>query len=269
MAAVPELVQRDAFAFQRGGSEFFRHNGVAAAYSRESGSLREAAELDGAFLRSLYLIDGVGHVVFADEGFVGGIEQNQRVVGERIVHPFLQLGLGQGGARGVVGVAEVDDVDALVRNLRDEVVLGGTRHVGDVAPLAVFLQYSGTSAHHVAVYIDRINRVGHAYAVVVAENVADVSRVALCSVVHEDFRRTEVDAAWKVIVLDDGFYQEVVSLLGTISTECPYVSHLLHCLVHRFDADRWQWPGNVSDTQTDDLLLGMCYPESIYLLGYV
>ena len=73
----------------------------------------------------------------------------------------------------------------------------------------------------------------------------------------------------KVIVLDDGFYQEVVSLLGTISTECPYVSHLLHCLVHRFDADRWQWPGNVSDTQTDDLLLGMCYPESIYLLGYV
>ena len=269
MAAVPELVQRDAFAFQRGGSEFFRHNGVAAAYSRESGSLREAAELDGAFLRSLYLIDGVGHVVFADEGFVGGIEQNQRVVGERIVHPFLQLGLGQGGARGVVGVAEVDDVDALVRNLRDEVVLGGTRHVGDVAPLAVFLQYSGTSAHHVAVYIDRINRVGHAYAVVVAENVADVSRVALCSVVHEDFRRTEMDASRKVIVLEDGFYQEVVSLLGTISTECPCVSHLLHCLVHRFDADRWQWPGNVSDTQTDDLLLGMCYPESIYLLGYV
>ena len=33
---------------------------------------------------------------------------------------FLQLGLGQGGTRGVVGVAEVDDVDALVRNLRDE-----------------------------------------------------------------------------------------------------------------------------------------------------
>ena len=60
LAAVPELVQRDAFAFQRGGSEFFRHNGVATAYSRESGSLREAAELDGAFLRSLYLIDGVG-----------------------------------------------------------------------------------------------------------------------------------------------------------------------------------------------------------------
>ena len=27
----------------------------------------------------------------------------------------------------------VDDVDALVRNLRDEVVLGGTRHVGNVA----------------------------------------------------------------------------------------------------------------------------------------
>lgn len=103
LAAVPELVQWDAFAFQRGGSEFFRHNGVATAYSRESGSLREAAELDGAFLRSLYLIDGVGYVIFADEGFVGGIEQNQRVVGERIVHPFLQLGLGQVVPVGLLG----------------------------------------------------------------------------------------------------------------------------------------------------------------------
>ena len=74
------------------------------------------------FFAPLYLIDGVGHVVFADEGFVGGIEQNQRVVGERIIYPFLQLGLGQSGSRRVVGVAEVDDVDALVRNLRDEVV---------------------------------------------------------------------------------------------------------------------------------------------------
>ena len=151
----------------------------------------------------------------------------------------------------------------------DEVVFGGTRHVGDVAPLAVFLQYSGTSAHHVAVYIDRINRVGHSHAVVVAQNVTDVSRVALCSVVHKDFRRTEMDASRKVIVLDDGFYQEVVSLFGTVSTECLRISHLFHRLVHRFDADRRQWSGNVSDTQTDDFLLWVCYPESIYLLGYV
>ena len=35
------------------------------------------------------------------------------------------------------------------------------------------------------VYIDRINRVGHAYTVVVAENVTDVSRVALCSVEND------------------------------------------------------------------------------------
>ena len=87
-----------------------RHNGVATAYSRESGSLREPWN---RWRTSLPLSQMEGYVIFADEGFVGGIEQNQRVVGERIFN--LSAWLGQGGALWLSG-AEVDDADVPMKS---------------------------------------------------------------------------------------------------------------------------------------------------------
>ena len=45
LAAVPQFVQGNTFAVGSPGHDFFRHYGIAATYTGESGSLREAAEL--------------------------------------------------------------------------------------------------------------------------------------------------------------------------------------------------------------------------------
>ena len=76
-----------------------------------------------------------------------------------------------------------------------------------------------------------------------AEDVADVSRIAFRPVVDEYFLRAEMNAARCVIVFNDGINQKVVSLFGAVSMKCIGVGYLVHCLVHRLDAGLRQWAG--------------------------
>ena len=46
-------------------------------------------------------------------------------------------------------------------------------------------------------------------------------------------------------------------------------SHLLGSLMHRLDDGRAEWLGDISDTEGDDVSLGMHYLKSIHLLGDV
>ena len=86
-----------------------------------------------------------------------------------------------------------------------------TGHIGYIAPFAVFFQYAGASAHYVAVNVDGVDRVGYSHTVVMAEYVAYVSRIALGSVVDEDFLWAEMNAACRVIVFDNGINQKVIT----------------------------------------------------------
>ena len=112
-AAQPELVEAVALARAGGARDLFRHHCEAAADAGEAGGLGEAAELDGALLGPVDLVDGVRDLRLGDEGLVGGVEEDHAVVGVGVVDPLRQLGVGGHGAGRVVGEAEVDDVDLL------------------------------------------------------------------------------------------------------------------------------------------------------------
>lgn len=170
---------------------------------------------------------------------------------------------------GLLGVAQVDEVYAVLGQFRHKAVLFRTGQVGDVAPRAAFLQHASSSAHDVAVHVDRIDGVGDGHAVVPAQQFADASRVALGAVVDEDFGGREVDAAWGEVVLQDGLDEEVVALFGAVAAEGLRVCHLVHSLVHGFDAGGWQGAGDVADAQADDVLFGMGDLERVHLLGDV
>ena len=71
------------------------------------------------------------------------------------------------------------------------------------------------------------------------------------------------------VVLQDGFDEEVVTLLRTVSTEGLFASHFVHCLMHGFNAGGWQGAGDVADAQADDVLFGMGDLERVHLLGDV
>ena len=153
----------------------------------------------------------------------------------------------------------------MVWNLRDEVVALITWHIGYVTPLAI-LKDSRSTYHHVRIYINRINRVGNADVVIPSQNLLDISRIALGSIVHEYLVGVEMNATRQEIVLDDSLTKEIVASLRTVASERSLLSHLIYCLVHRLDDGRAERLGYVTDAQTDYTLLWMCNLVGCYLL---
>ena len=153
----------------------------------------------------------------------------------------------------------------MVWNLRDEVVALITWHIGYVAPLAI-LKDSRSANHHVRVDIYWINRVGDADVVIPSQNLLDISRIALGSIVHEDLVGIEMNAARQEVVLDDSLTEEVVASFRTVAAEGSLYGHLIHCLVHRLDDGRAEGLGYITDAQTDNSLFRVGNLVSVYLL---
>ena len=65
-----------------------------------------------------------------------------------------------------------------------------------------------------------------------AKDVSDISRIALGAVTDKDFAGFQMDAARSVIVPDDGIYQEIIALFGTVTVECLFVCQLVSCLIY-------------------------------------
>ena len=208
------------------------------------------------------------YVVVLDIRLVSGIIEYDSVVVESVLHPFLQLVLRQYGARRIVGIAQVYHVYTMVGYLWHEIVFGCARHIVDVAPASV-LKHSGTAAHHVRIDIYRIDRVGHSDGVVPAHYLADVARIALCTVVDEHLTRVDMYASRCIIVLDYSLAQEVVSAFGSVAVERCLCSHFVDGLVHSLYYCRTKRLGHVSYAETYHLNLRMRHLEGIHLLGYI
>ena len=148
-------------------------------------------------------------------------------------------------------------------------VLCRAGQVGDIAPFPVFPQFAGSSAHDIAVYVDRIDGVGHAHAVVPTQDLTDVAGVAFGTVVDEDFSRAQADAARSEIIFEDGFNQKIVALLWSVSMECFSLGHFVHGLMHGRDTCLWQRAGHVAYAQTDEPFARMGHFERVYFLGDV
>ena len=133
------------------------------------------------------------HVIFLNESLVSCIKENERVVSQGVIHPLLKLFFGERSPRRIVGITEIDDINPLVGDGGDELVFCRARHVSHVTPLPIGFEHPSPSTHHVAVDIYRIDRIGHTHTIVVAQNIADVTSIALCPVVHEDFARREMN----------------------------------------------------------------------------
>jgi len=77
--------------------------------------------------------------------FVCGIKDNQCIVLYGIVDPFFEFTFTQYGSSRIVGVAEVNNVNALLGNFWDKIILYTAGHVHHITPFAVFFQCTGSS----------------------------------------------------------------------------------------------------------------------------
>ena len=78
-----------------------------------------------------------------------------------------------------------------------------------------------------------------------------------------------MDAARQKVVLYDSLTQEVVASLGTVSPEGGFDGHLVNSLVHCLDYGGAQGLGHITNTKTDDALLGMRHFVGIYPFSYL
>ena len=122
----------------------------------------------------------------ADIRLVGGVVEDDGALLAGVGHPLRQRLLGDDGARRVVRVAQVDEIDRPIRQRRAEAVLGGTRQVDEaVVAAGALVQGAGAPGHHVAVDVDRIDRVGEGHHTVGGKQLLDIGGVALGAVTDE------------------------------------------------------------------------------------
>ena len=263
LAAVPHRVELLAVVYQ-----FFGDYGVAAAYSCEACGLGVAAEFDGAAFGSFDFVDGVWYIGVLNICFVGCVEEDKAALGQCVVDPYFKLLVGEYGACGIVGIAEIDDVNMVRWQLWDEVVAGGHGHECDVAPVSVDVLACAT-CHDIAVYVDGIYGVGDSDSALGREYVADVAAVAFGSVADEDFVNVEFHSARCIIVGDDGFAEEIVALLGTVASEGGGLAHLVDGLVHGCDTCLGKGLCDIAYAEADDVHLGIFCLEGFDFAGNV
>ena len=243
LAAVPQRIESNTFATRSAGCDLARHYRIATADASESCSLGIAVELDGTLLCALALIDAVRDTLLADICLISRIVHDDGIVGQCIIDPFLQLGLRDHSACWVVRIAEIDDIDTFSRKRRHEVVAGIAWSIDDIV----------ASSHSVAIDIDRIDRIGHAEAVVETKDVANVASVALCTIVDKHLIEFETDTTRLEVTLDDSLLQEVIAVFRTIATEGACRCHLIDSSMQGTDDGRTKWLSDIADTQTDDI----------------
>ena len=78
-----------------------------------------------------------------------------------------------------------------------------------------------------------------------------------------------MNATGTEVVLQDGFAQEVIALLGTVSAEALQGAHLMGSLVHSLYNGGCQGLCHITNAQRYHIGLGVHHLESVYLLGDV
>ncbi len=256
VAAVPQRVQALGLPGVVGRHERFGHHGEGAAGAGEPRGLGKTPELHRDLARPLDLVYGMRDLRVADEGLVGGVEEDQRLVPVRVGHPFRQLAPRGGRARGVVRKAEVDDVHALGGQVRHVVVFPGRGKV-DQPLVAAVDEPPGTPGHDVGVDVHGVDRVGDRDPHVGRQQFLEISRVALGAVADEDLVGRNLGPEGLVVVPGDRLAQEIVPLLGAVPAEMLLGPHFVDGLVKGRDTGGGERPGDVPDAEPDDLLPGV------------
>ena len=181
-----------------------RHHRIGQAQSGEAGVLGEGTQLDGAGFSSFAFIDAVRNVLLRNIGFIGRVKNDHTAFSVGIIHPFLQLRFRQSLAGGVVWEAQVDQIRALLRKIRNEAIFRRTGHVDHIAPgLCGRIVCAGPARHHVGIHIYRIDGITDRDPAVRRKNLLNVGGIRFGAVGNENLIRGDLAASGLKIVLRD------------------------------------------------------------------
>jgi hypothetical protein len=106
---------------------------------------------------------------------------------------------------------------------------------------------AGVPCHHVRVHVDRVHRIHHRDAVLVAEDVENVAAVAFRTVRDENLVVSHLETASPVVVLRNGVPKKFVTLLRAITPEGLVPPEFVHGSMHCVTNGERQRFGDVAD----------------------
>ena len=261
----PETVQGHSVSILK----VLRDHGITETRSGKAGILGEAAKLNGTGSRAFTLIDGVRNAFFTDICLISSIVDDHCMILICIIHPLLQLCLGDRGTGRIIREAEIDQIRYFRRKLGCIPVCCRTGHVDHIAPETCCLVIgSRTSCHNICIYINGINRIAYCDPCILCKDLLDICGIALGAVGHKDLICSDVRTQGTEHLLSDGGPKEIISQIRGIPTEGSTIRHLIRCLVDRFDHCRAEGLCHIPDTEPDDLLIRIGFREGSHLLCY-
>ena len=122
-----------------------------------------------------------GQKALTDELFEemkGRIKEDDGVIGSGIIDPSLELGFAGHSSCGVVGEAQIDQVNFLARRIGGEVIVGADGNVDESLIFATIVGRPRVTGHDVGVDIDGVNRIGYGDRIIAAKNIKNISGIA-------------------------------------------------------------------------------------------
>ena len=235
------------------GFQILRNHRISQSQSCKSCGLREGTELDGTFSSAFTLEDTVWYIILGNEGFIGGIIEDDGAILPCIVYPILQLRLMNHRTGWIVRETQIDEVRHFPWEFRNETILLGTRHIDDLVILTGhFIVISRTSGHNVGIYIYRIYRVAYCDRTICIEDFLDIGTIGLGTIRYEDFLRRNIATTLFIIILGNGIAQEFISQIRRISPEGFLGPHLINRSMQRLNYCRNNGLGHITDSQSND-----------------
>ncbi len=211
-------MNRHRFTIGGIGHALFGNHGIGTTGTGETGGLGEAAELNSHLTCPLDLIDRAWQAIVLNKRLVGGIVEDQRLVGFGIIDPRLELLFGRHHAGWIIGEAEIDQVNRLSGWCGHEAIFTIAIKI-DQPLITTITRLTGTTRHHVGIDIDWIDRIGHRNGNVGGKDLLEVTRVTLGAITHKDLIGLYITAAILKIILGDRLAQKIVALLRAVTVE--------------------------------------------------
>ena len=117
----------------------------------------------------------MGNGRVGDVGLIGRVVQNGRAVLVRVVDPTLQHFLRCSHAGGVIGIAQINQIDALPGEIGNEIVLRSNRKINQSAVAAGGVCRTCVAGHHIGIHVDRVNGVQDGDHVIRPEDIQNIS----------------------------------------------------------------------------------------------
>src|SRR5580704_11589382 len=229
----------------------FRQDRKSASHTSKTPVFRKAPKLDRTVMGTRDLVNGVGDRGVGDVSFIGGIVENDRPIPESVVNPRLELFPRRDRPGRIIWKAEIDEIDALLWNLRDKAVCFRTRKTKKPCVDAVLVCGPGVTGHYIGVDVNGVNRIDDCDSILMTENIQNIAAIAFGAVGNKDLIVGDIHAVFAVIVFRDRASEKFVALLRAVAAEgfpmCELIDRSMDCLDCR-DGKRL---GDVPDAAPD------------------